>query len=147
MTRKVVDRTNDNIKRRFRVAFDRYLTGKAPSKEVSRLIGCNNLELRHWVMERMRAGMNWNNYAELWTVVHLVPAKFFDLESDDDLKILWNYRNLFPILKEDIGRKEGDLRLSLTILDNYNDGLNPVTMRLANILVDEISKMNKYLYE
>jgi hypothetical protein len=144
-TYEVYPKTLAGERQRLSMAFRRYIMGVHPGKEIGMLVGAPHYDVKQWITSRFREGMNWNNYEEIWIIIHLCPVRLFNVKDEADLKVLWHYKNLYPIYKTDRIRAQADLRWSLTVLDGLNEGLNPMIMKLSNKLVDEITIMNKYL--
>lgn len=133
----------DRIKKRHQIAFRRFITCQSPGKEISKYVGATREEVRRWVSEKMIEGMNWNNYGDVWVIVHVVPLRLFDLTQEDDLKIAWHFKNLVPIFSEDIISKEADIRLSLLLLEKIPSC--SITECLIECAAMHIKKLDKYL--
>lgn len=134
----------NRIKKRQQIAFRRFMTAGAPSKDLAPFIGCDRDTLRQYISGKMVQGINWNNYGHVWVIDHIVPLRLFDLFDPTDMSIVWNYRNLMPLFKKDNLHKEGDLRFSLILLDNIDDG-SEVIRNLTKRAAAEVQKMEKYL--
>ncbi|HLI93227.1 MAG TPA: hypothetical protein VKU83_06445 [Puia sp.] len=134
----------NRLKKRQQIAFRRFMTAQAPSPQVAQYLDCDRAFLREYMNSKMVKGMNWNNYGEKWVVDHIVPMRLFNLFDPEDLRLVWNYRNLMPLFKEDNLHKEGDLRFSLILLDRFDDGSE--NFRLLKEKAEmELSSMDKYL--
>jgi len=131
MNTNVVADTN-RLKKKQAIAFRRLMTGKAPSIKMREYVGLNYLELKEWISSQMLRSMNWNNYGQLWVICHIVSLSFFDLSKDEDCKLAWNYRNLLPVLVEDVHAFECQTSFSLRYLRSLDKGF--VTDRLIDIL-------------
>jgi hypothetical protein len=134
----------NRVKKRLQIAFRRFMTAKSPSTIIAQYIGCDRVSLREYMNSKMVVGMNWNNYGDKWVVDHIVPVRLFDLFNEDDLRVVWNYRNLMPLYKEDNLHKEGDLRFSLMVLERSDDGSEYI-QALKEKAMGEITAMDKYL--
>lgn len=133
----------DRIKKKQQIAFRRLMRGEFPSPQMREYIGLNFLEIKEWIGKKMLPEMNWNNYGDLWIIDHVVPLRIFDLTRNDHCKLVWNYRNLMPLFKEDNLYKEGDLRFSLMVLEKSESCF--IVDSLIAIATQEIKKMDKYL--
>lgn len=131
-------------KKRQQIAFRRFLLAEAPAKDLAPYLGCDRFALRCSLSSRMTEGITWNNYGTDWVVDHIVPLRIFDIFDPEDLGIVWNFRNLMPLLKKDNLHKEGDLRFSLMLLDRFDDGSEYISL-LRHRASMELSKMDKYL--
>lgn len=134
----------NRIKKRQQIAFRRFMTAGAPSRDLAPFIGCDRDSLRRYLSSKMVPSIHWNNYGSDWVIDHIVPLRLFDLRNESDLAVVWNYRNLMPLFKNDNLHKEGDLRFSLILLDNIDDG-SEVIQSLKERAGGEVQKMEKYL--
>jgi len=133
----------NRIKKRHQISFRRFLQGKTPAKEISKYLGLSRAEMRDWINQKMLPGMTWNNYGEIWVVDHVVPLRLFDMTKEDDLKVAWHYKNLFPLFKKDNLHKEGDLRFSLMLLNRLEKC--ETRDRLIECATLHIKNLDKYL--
>ena len=69
---------------------------------------------------------------------------FRSLKCNADLLLAWNYRNLMPLFKRDNLIKEGDVRLSLILLDKIDDGSSIIKSLRARAFA-ETEKMKIYI--
>lgn len=134
----------NRLKKKQQINFRRFMTANAPARELSQYIGCDRDTLRQYIASKMIPGINWNNYGPVWVIDHIVPLRLFNLADPQDMAIVWNYRNLMPLFKKDNLHKEGDLRFSLILLDNIDDG-SEVIRTLRKRATEEVQKMEKYL--
>lgn len=132
-------------KKRHQIAFRRFMFNKAPAKELAPYIGCDIFALRAHLSGRMAEGITWSNYGE-WVIDHIVPLRLFNIFCPEELALVWNYRNLMPLMKADNLHKEGDLRFSLLLLHKHNDG-SEIYTRLIERAQRELERMDKYLRE
>lgn len=133
----------NGLKKRHQIAFRRFLNGTGLGGQVAKYIGTDFFELRRWLQLNFIDGMDWGNYGSVWVVDHLVPLRLFDLTDENELKIAWHYKNLFPLLKQDNLNKQGDLRFSLLLLDGFPQC--EVVEALKAKAMEEIATMDKYL--
>lgn len=138
-------KTNPKLaeKKRQQIAFRRLVKGLGADSEIREGVGLNFLEIKEWISGRMLPGMTRQNYGKIWVIDHVVPLWLFDLRNVEHCKLVWNYRNLMPLFKEDNLRKQGDLRFSVLFLARSEDCY--VTQHLMKIVTSEIKKMDKYL--
>lgn len=133
----------DRLKKKQQIAFRRLMSGQAPSSKIREYVGLSFMEIKAWINKRMLPGMTWNNYGSEWVIDHVVPLRLFDLSKESDCKMVWNYRNLMPLFKEDNLHKEGDLRFSILLLQKMEPCF--IVNSLIDIIEDELKKMDKYL--
>lgn len=139
-------RTFQEERKRQLTAFARWLGGQYPGRELGSYIGASQEATRKWIEGLFIDGMEWDGYRKKWVVMHIAPLRLFDLNNEDELKLVWYYKNLIPIFRDDVRRKDGDLRIGISILDMVAPGLDDTrATALKNRLLEDITKMNKYL--
>lgn len=135
--------TQYNLRKKYQIAFRRWLTNHAPGSTITPYIGADLAFVREWISFRMLPEMNWSNYGQVWVVDHIAPVRLFDFMKNEDLEIVLHYKNLMPLLKEDNLHKEGAIDFSIKILE-----LIPrcrVVERLLSALYMENDRLNKYI--
>ena len=63
------------------------------------LIGCTPHKLRKWFEYNFLENMNWDNYGKVWQIDHINPCSQFDLDSDKNINLCFNWKNLRPCEK------------------------------------------------
>lgn len=134
----------NRTKKRQQMAFRRFMTAQCPSRKIARFVGCDRDFLRSYIAGKMVPGIHWNNYGSVWVIDHIVPLRLFNVYDPRDLAIVWNYRNLMPLFKNDNLHKEGDTRFSLILLDEIDDG-SEVIRKLKERASVGVERMEKYL--
>ncbi len=51
-----------------------------------------------WMEFNFTEEMNWDNYGKVWNIDHTIPVNAFDMESDLDVEVCFDWRNLMPKL-------------------------------------------------
>jgi hypothetical protein len=61
--------------------------------------GCTRAEIRAHIESQFKNGMNWDNYADVWELDHIIPYKAFATveELDKHHKIVCWYKNVRPL--------------------------------------------------
>jgi hypothetical protein len=144
MRQDVSLKTMSDLKKRFQISFRRWITTRGGGSTIGPYVGADVAFVRNWISERMIEGMNWNNYGDVWVIDHIVPVRLFDMTNDEDLKIVWHYKNVMPLLREDNLYKEGALDFSIKILDR----LPPceIVEKLKERLLRDVGRLDKYLF-
>lgn len=135
--------TQGTIRKKQQIAFRRLIQGKSPSLKITEYIGLSFFELKQWFAPKMLAGMNWNNYGEVWVIEQLVGLASFDLKKEEDCKLAWNYKNLIPVFGEDIFHIREQCTFSLKYLEKAEKC--PIVDRLISILREQVKEQEKYL--
>lgn len=86
------------IKKKLSIALRRFILTETPSQKLSEYIGIDRYQLRTYIEKQFTPEMSWDNYGEVWQFDHIAPVELFDLTSEDDKRLAWNYRNLQPKL-------------------------------------------------
>ena len=60
-------------------------------------IGCNIQYLKEWFEYNFTDEMNWDNYGSLWSIDHVIPVCKFNLETENEKFLCWNWTNLVPV--------------------------------------------------
>lgn len=102
---KVAMKTNPIIRLRQRLRKRVRSMMKRNVRGISRLVGCNSLELRKWLEFRFSKGMNWTNYGTIWVVDHKIPLARFNLEDPQERAKACHFTNLQPLTKKDNHQK------------------------------------------
>jgi hypothetical protein len=54
--------------------------------------------------------MNWDNYASLWSIDHIIPVCKFDLTIENEKLNCWNWSNMMPVtIKYNSSKKSIDI--------------------------------------
>lgn len=68
-------------------------------------IGCTFPELRAYIEQQFKPGMNWENHGR-WEIDHKTPLSWFNLTDEDQVKKAWNYTNLQPLWRNENRTKQ-----------------------------------------
>lgn len=134
----------DAKKKRMGIDFRRYLTFRGTGRHVTPYLGNDLAGVREWIESNLLPGMNWKNYGSVWVVDHIVPLRMFDLFNEDDLLIVWHYKNLMPLLKADNLKKEGNAFFAFELLHSLKDK-DIFFQKLYDRVLPEVTWMLKYL--
>jgi hypothetical protein len=73
-------------------------------------IGCNIQYFREWIEYNFTEDMNWDNYASLWSIDHIIPVCKFDLTIENEKLNCWNWSNMMPVtIKYNSSKKTIDI--------------------------------------
>jgi hypothetical protein len=73
-------------------------------------IGCNIQYFREWIEYNFTEEMNWENYASLWSIDHIIPVCKFDLTIENEKLNCWNWSNMMPVtIKYNSSKKSIDI--------------------------------------
>lgn len=89
-----------NLKERCRNRTSQFFKwqGKTKNQNTKDLIGCEWETLKQHIESQFIDGMSWEN-KELWHIDHIIPLA--SAETEKQLKVLCNYKNLQPLWAED----------------------------------------------
>lgn len=140
----MLQQNKNRAKKRMAIDFRRFITWKGSGKNVRIYLGAEIIEIREWIESNWQPEMSWSNYGKLWVIDHIVPIRMFDLESPEDMKICWHYKNLMPLLKDDNLKKEGNCFFSFELLFELKDK-DHFYRKLFDRVKPEVEWMAKYI--
>jgi hypothetical protein len=77
------------------------------NRRTEEIIGCSIEELRDFIQNQFKDGMNWDNWGTKgWHIDHRIPVSWFNLENEGCRKLAFNYKNLQPLWGEDNLKKK-----------------------------------------
>lgn len=104
-------RFRSNFSKRMSQAINRG-DGRKSDKSVE-LLGCTYYFFRDWLARQFLPGMTWDNYADAWTVDHIIAVDLFDMTEPVSQRHAFNYRNCRPLWKLDNISKSNRLDMAL----------------------------------
>jgi hypothetical protein len=94
-------------KKKWQLAYRRYVIEKAPSESYARYFGLDIASLRQWFELQFTEEIEWDNFGKAWQFEHIVPATYFDYSDEDDRILCWSFINI-RIEKLDAEKSGGD---------------------------------------
>lgn len=85
---------NKNEKRKWQVAFRRFVLEGSPSEQYAPYFGLHRKALREWFESQFAGGQSWENFGTDWQFEHVIPVYFFNASIEDELKLCWNFLNI-----------------------------------------------------
>lgn len=85
---------NSRDKRKWQIALRRYVLEKNKSSFYAPFFGLGIETFRKWIEAQFDDETNWENFSEAWQFDHIVPMSYFDFESEEDMKLCWNFCNI-----------------------------------------------------
>lgn len=85
---------NKNEKRKWQVAFRRFVLEGSPSEQYAPYFGLHRKALREWFESQFTGVQSWENFGISWQFEHVIPVSFFDISEEGELKLCWNYLNI-----------------------------------------------------
>lgn len=101
---KAVD--NKNEKRKWQVAFRRFVLEGSPSEQYAPYFGLHRKALIEWFESQFTGIQNWENFGSNWQFEHVIPVSMFDTSLESELKLCWSYLNIR------VASLEGDVSLT-----------------------------------
>jgi len=68
---------------------------------VEKYLTCNSMFFYNYIISQFTPEMKMSNYNTLWNIDHTHPQCIFDANNENDLKILYNYKNFRPMYMSD----------------------------------------------
>jgi hypothetical protein len=92
--------------------------GKNKNLSFSKVVSYTFDQLKVYLENKFRTGMNWENFGEVWEIHHIKPQNLFNPLNINEVKECWDLNNLFPLWKTtEISHQFGD-----TLRGNRNIG-------------------------
>jgi hypothetical protein len=92
-------------KKKWQLAYRRYVIEKAPSESYARYFGLDIESLRQWFELQFTEGLDWGNFGKAWQFEHIVPATYFDYSDEEDRVLCWSFINIgIEKLEQEKGR-------------------------------------------
>lgn len=113
---------NKNEKRKWQVAFRRFVLEGSPSEQYAPYFGLHRKALREWFESQFKDNQSWENFGAVWQFEHVIPVSLFDTSKEDELKLCWNYLNIRVASLEG-----GALQSDLSFAKAYFEKINAVT--------------------
>lgn len=82
------------------------------------MIGCNQETLAKHLQNQFEDGMTLENFGDC-EVDHIRPVSSFNLETSEDMKKCFNYKNLQPLWMKD-NRKKKEARLKTNFMSSVS---------------------------
>ena len=100
-------------------------------------MGCGPHFLKLWLEFQFDDKMNWNNYGLYWHADHSKPCSLFNIEDENDRRLMNYWSNLSPLEKHE----------NMSKYNTYNDKieLNHITKILR--FLDYLSNASPKLYK
>lgn len=125
-------------KRKWQLAFRRYVLEKQPSQQYAPYFGLSIEEYRKWIEIQFSGNLNWENFGTEWQFDHIVPVAYFDYAIEEDLKLCWNFINI-RVETLDLNKNRGH-RVDLLAVKTYFRQLYDKTgYRLCLKMLDKIN--------
>lgn len=126
-------------KRKWQLAFRRYVLEKKISADYAFYFGLGIDEFRQWIEIQFSEGLNWGNFGAAWQFEHIIPVTYFDFSDEHDLKLCWNFINIQVEKLEP--EKTGNTRINLIAVKPYFESLYKKTGYVY--CIEMIEKINK----
>ncbi len=102
---------NWRIKELLNSRLQRLIQGKKSEQanEMLTLLDCDFNFLISWFESQFVFPMNWDNYATIWEIDHVIPTSSYNLVDPIHQRLCYNWSNVRPSLVEDNQRKSNAL--------------------------------------
>ena len=64
-------------------------------------MGCDSHFLKLWLKFQFDEKMNWNNYGSYFQIDHVKPCSLFNVDDDNDSRLMNHWSNLSPLVKHE----------------------------------------------
>ena len=134
---------SNRINKRLNNQLSRFYTTNNQGKHIEKYVGLNRFELEKHIDKLLLPEMNRLNYGITWQLDHIVPVHLFDLSKEEDIKLCYNYNNLFPLLEKHNTHKGGSIHFSIDLLKSLP--INETIVKLLTLLYKEKEQYDQYL--
>lgn len=108
-------------KRKWQQALRRYVLEKNASEGYAMYFGLSIESFRQWIEIQFTGSLSWTNFAKEWQFDHIVPIAYFDFNSEEDLRLAWNFINI-RVEKIDLNKVRGN-RIDVIAVKSYFEAL------------------------
>ena len=84
-----------NEKRKWQIALRRYIIAGFKCFNYAPYFGIDAANFRKWIEIQFDKDTNWENFSKAWQFDHIVPVAYFNLKDEVDLKLCWNFINIW----------------------------------------------------
>jgi hypothetical protein len=81
-------------KRKWQIALRRYVLEQKWSAAYAPYFGLDIQRFREWIGLQFEDGQTWDNFSEAWQFDHIIPVAYFAFNSEEDLRLCWNFTNI-----------------------------------------------------
>jgi hypothetical protein len=81
-------------KRKWQLGLRRYILEKNPSQAYAPYFGLGIDDFRQWIEIQFTDELSWENFGTAWQFEHIIPLSYFDFNSEEDLRLCWNFINI-----------------------------------------------------
>jgi hypothetical protein len=83
-----------NEKRKWQIALRRYVLERNKGSQYAPYFGLSIEMFRKWIEIQFDEELNWDNFSKAWQFDHIIPVAYFDLRSEEELKLCWSFINI-----------------------------------------------------
>ena len=113
--RRVRDPATTKLANALRCRVYHALEGNVKTAKTTELLGCTWLEFRHYMQQRFKPGMTWDNYGlKGWHIGHIRDCCAFDLADPAQQHACFHFTNLEPQWCHDNWAKPRDSRIEVS---------------------------------
>lgn len=133
----------DNLKekRKWQIAMRRYILEKQPSAQYAAYFGISIEGFRSWIALQFGENLNWDNFGKQWQLEHIVPAQYFNLQDDKDLKLCWNFLNIR--VKNEVGPSILEVT-GFAAIQYYEEIYHLTGWEIAGKMVQKLQALQKH---
>ncbi len=127
-------------KRKWQLAFRRYVLEGTPSEAYAPYFGIDRVQLRKWFELQFTEEINWETFASNWQFDHVLPVAYFDFTKEEDLILCWNFVN---IRVEGLGadKKRGNRMDVLAVKKHFNHLFQKTGYTICQKMLEKIERI------
>lgn len=130
------------VKRKWQIALRRYVLERQKCHFYAPYFSLDTDKFRNWIELQFDDTLDWNDFSSAWQFDHVVPVAFFDFNSEDDLRLCWNFTNILVAKTEKSG--SGIAGFNVLAAKRYFEQLFQNTgYQLCAAMVEKINKLEE----
>ena len=120
---------------------------KSNNDECLSIMGCNSDFLQLWFEFQFDDKMNWRNYGSYWNLDHVKPRSLFNIEDDNDRRLMNIWFNLQPLEKYENMKKHNSYNNEIehnhtTKILRFLDYLNKTNPNLCKFATESYGNLS-----
>lgn len=127
-------------KRKWQIAFRRYVLEGSPSEAYAPYFGIDRVNLLKWFELQFKGNISWESFATKWQFDHIVPVAYFDFKREADLYLCWNFTNI-RIESFSLNKNRGDRIDVLSVKKYFSDLYKQTEYSTCQKMVEKIEQI------
>lgn len=127
-------------KRKWAINLRRYVIEEARCPSYAPFFGLDINSFREWIELQFDGGNNWETFGTSWQFDHIVPVDYFDFNSEDDMRLCWNFTNI-RVKKLEATDEQGTRIDAIAAKSYFNQLFLTTGLAICKNMVEKIEKI------